>query len=182
MSPDDITKWYALAVYTRQEKAAHEEIASLGVESFLPTRQTRKLWSDRIKQSSEPLFPGYLFVNLALTAELRVKIIRLKQVQDLVGRQKVTGAGSMAIHIPDQQIDSLRLLIGSQKVLEPTQKLIKGTQVRISQGPLKGAHGVIEQEPTGSRRIIVQLPLLGRGVKTELSADDVLSYEELGLN
>ena len=175
MTTDGLSRWYALAVYARQEKAAHTEILGLGVESFLPTQVVRRLWSDRVKQLQQPLFPGYLFVRSVLTAELRVKLIRLRQVVDLVGKKKSLESSSIAMHIPDAQIESLKLLVDSQKTLEPTQKLIAGTEVMISQGPLKGAMGIIEREASGKRRIIVQLSLLGRGVRTELSVDDVLS-------
>lgn len=180
LQPSD--KWYALSVYSRQEKAAHSEIQALGVESFLPTSPVRRLWSDRIKQLQQPLFPGYLFVRLALNPESRIKLIRLRQVIDLVGKNKnYSTSGMMVSSIPETQIDSLRLLIRSPHLLEPTQRLVAGTEVKIATGPLKGAYGIVEREPSGKRRIIVQVPLLGRGVRTELSVDDVLSYQELKL-
>lgn len=170
-------KWYALSVYSRQEKAAHAEILGLGLESFLPTSPTRRLWSDRIKQIEQPLFPGYLFVQLNLSLETRIQLIRLRQVIDFVGKSW----GMIASSIPESQIESLKLLLRSRQFLEPTFRLVPGTEVMISQGPLKGAFGIVEREASGKRRIIVQVPLLGRGVRTELLADDVLSYKELGL-
>jgi transcription antitermination factor NusG len=176
MEKNQQLKWYALSVYARQEKAAHAEIAGLGLETFLPTSPVRRLWSDRVKQLEQPLFPGYLFVRLELTAETRIRLIRLHQVIDLVGKN-----WGYASSVPDIQIESLRLLLASEKILEPTLKLISGTEVMISQGPLRGTSGIVEREASGQRRIIVQVPLLGRGVRTVLSVDDVLSYEELGL-
>jgi len=175
MEKNQSPKWYALSVYARQEKAAYTEISDFGMEAFLPTSPIRRLWSDRIKQLEQPLFPGYLFVKLELTAERRIQLIRLRQVIDLVGK-----SWNYASSVPDSQINSLRLLLSSAQLLEPTTRLIAGTEVMISQGPLKGTFGIIEREATGKRRIVVQVPLLGRGVRTELSVDDVLSYEELG--
>ncbi len=169
-------KWYALSVYSRQEKAAHSEILGLGIESFLPTSPIRRLWSDRIKQLEQPLFPGYLFIRLDLNSEIRIKLIRIRQVIDLVGKKQ-----GYASSIPESQIDSLKLLLCSERLLEPILRLVSGTEVMISAGPLKGALGIVEREASGKRRIVVQVPLLGRGVRTELSVDDVLSYEELGL-
>lgn len=177
-----LDKWYALSVYSRQEKAAHAEILNSGIESFLPTSPVRRLWSDRVKQLEQPLFPGYLFVHLKLTPEARIRLIRLRQVIDLVGKNKnYAASGMMVSSIPETQIDSLKRLLESPNLLEPTHKLISGTEIMVSSGPLKGAYGIVEREPSGKRKIIVQVPLLGRGVRTELSVDDVLSYEELGL-
>jgi transcription antitermination factor NusG len=39
---------------------------------------------------------------------------------------------------------------------------------------LKGVTGVVEEAADGQRRLVVQVALLGRGVRTVLSADDVL--------
>ncbi|MBL4819241.1 MAG: UpxY family transcription antiterminator [Deltaproteobacteria bacterium] len=172
-------RWYALSVYTRQEKSAVSEISRLGFESFLPTHPVRKLWSDRIKKLDTPLLPGYLFIHINLTPETRVKLIRLRSIFDLVGKQKYPELGLIASPIPDSQINSLKAMLQSKQLLEPTTQLLPGTEVMISQGPLKGVCGVVEKAVSGKRRIIVQLPLLGRGIRTELSADDVLSYQEL---
>src|SRR3989338_8202181 len=166
-----VERWYALSVYSRQEKAAYAEIRGLGVETFLPTSMERRLWSDRIKQLEQPLFPGYLFVRLSLNLETRIKLIRLRQVIDFVGKSQSYVVG----FIPDTQIESLRVLLKTPQFLEPTHRLVVGTEVRIAAGPLKGAYGIVEREPTCKRRIVVQVPLLGRGVRTELSVDDVLT-------
>ncbi len=173
-------RWYALAVHTRQEKTAHQDLLNLGFDSFLPSHPVRRLWSDRVKTLDTPLFPGYLFVHTALTPDVRVKMIRLKPIYDFVGKQKALDGGLMAAPIPQVQIDSLKIMLGSKALLEPTLKLVPGTEVMVLQGPLKGATGIVEKEASGQRRILVQIPLLGRGVRTELSIDDVLSYQELG--
>ena len=37
--------------------------------------------------------------------------------------------------------------------------------VLVAAGPLKGARGIVQHEPNGKRRLIVQIELLGRGVR-----------------
>ncbi len=176
----DDKKWYAVSVFARQEKAAFGELGKLGFESYLPMRSIRRCWSDRIKEVKVALFPGYLFVHMQLDLEARVRMLRLRQVIDMVGRQKDEHKLTVR-HIPDNQIESLRLMVESKQDLEPINQLVKGTEVKILRGPFKGAIGIVEKEPSGRRRIVVQIPLLGRGVRTEVSADDLLSREELGV-
>jgi transcription antitermination factor NusG len=173
-------RWYAVAVFARQEKAACGELVKLGFESYLPMRSIRRCWSDRIKEVNVALFPGYLFVHLQLELETRVRMLRLRQIIDLVGRCKDERNLSVR-HIPNGQIESLKLLIASKQDLEPINQLVRGTEVKILRGPFKGAIGIVEKEPSGKRRIVVQIPLLGRGVRTEVSADDLMSKEELGV-
>ena len=172
-------KWYALSVFSRQEKAAVSELTKFGLESFLPYSVVRRAWSDRIKSLQVALFPGYLFVHTALSGKTRLELLRIRQVFDIVGRRK-TENGPVFQSVPDYQIESLKLLMTTKRELEPIQQLVKGTEVRIMQGPFKGIHGVIDREPDGiHRQMVVQVPLLGRGVKVQISADDLLSIHEL---
>lgn len=183
MENNPVPKWYALSVYTRQERAAYEEIRGLGVESFWPTAQVRRLWSDRVKRIEQSLFPGYLFVRLELDPEARIRLIRLNQVVDFVGKSKsFLASGYIAASIPDSQIDSLKILMQSKDSLEPISQLVSGTEVMISQGSLKGVWGIILKEPNGKKRVVVQVPLLGRGISVELPAEEVLCRRELGLS
>ena len=52
--------------------------------------------------------------------------------------------------------------------------LPSGVEVIVVLGPLKGVRGVVSQGSDGQRRLVVSIALLGRGVRTLLSADDVL--------
>ena len=170
--------WYALSVFARQEKAADSELRRLGFETYLPLNRVRRCWSDRIQELRIALFPGYMFVRTHLDAERRVRMIRLKQVIDLVGRS-VASETMIAAAISDDQMLSLMTVVESHQEMEPINQLIKGTEVKILRGVFKGATGIVEQEPSGKRKLIVQIPILGRGVRTEVCADDLLSMAEL---
>lgn len=172
------SNWYAVSVYARQEKAALVELNAQGFVTYLPLSRVRRAWSDRVKAVDVALFPGYLFVKTCLDAQTRVRIVKPRAVFDIIGRTK-TESGIVAHAIPDSQMESLQLLVNSQRTLEPIDKLVKGTEVHIIQGPFRGATGIVEREPSGHRRLVVQIPLLGRGVRAELSADDLLSGAEM---
>jgi transcription termination/antitermination protein NusG len=166
-------RWYAVAVFARQERAARAALVDRGFEILLPVRDERRLYSDRIKQVQRPLFPGYLFARCCLDAARRVEMLKVRQVYDLVGRSP--GGQRLAEPIPDTEIDSLRKLTASTRDLDPVAGLCPGTEVVVAAGPLRGVRGVIAQGPHGRRRLTVQITLLGRGVRVELRADDVLA-------
>ena len=167
-------RWYALAVHTRSERVAADDLAAVdGCEVFLPVRVERRAWTDRIKRVEAPLFPGYLFVRAALTAERRVALLRASaRAVDVVGR--ITGDERIARAIPDVEIDALRVVVEAERALDPIERLVRGKHVFIATGPLRGARGVVEEGPDGRRRLVVQIALLGRGVRTVLLADDVV--------
>lgn len=171
-----MSRWYALAVHARSEAGAAAELAPRVDEVFLPVRRERRAWSDRVKTAEVPLFPSYLFVRLALSAERRVELLRCKQVVELVGR--LPGDTRIARAIPDDEIDALRILVDADRALDPIERLVPGQHVLVGAGPLRGARGVVEQGPDGQRRLVVQIALLGRGVRTVLSADDVVESVE----
>jgi len=169
-----VSAWHALAVHARSESSAAAELQARVDEVFLPVRVERRAWSDRIKVAERPLFPGYLFVRLALDARARVELLRCKHVVELVGR--LPGDARIARAIPDHEVEALRIVVGAERALDPIERLVPGRHVLVGAGPLRGARGVVEQGPDGQRRLVVQIALLGRGVRTVLRADDVVEH------
>jgi transcription termination/antitermination protein NusG len=165
-------RWYAIAVRARQEKGCASDLLERGFEVLLPLRVERHAWSDRVKSVEVALFPGYLFVRAELTAERRVELLRAPGTVELVGR--LPGDERIAQSIPGEQIDSLRTLVDSGLHLDPVSRLVKGVAVVVATGALRGAQGIVVEEPDGARRLVVQIELLGRGVRASLSAEDVV--------
>jgi transcriptional antiterminator NusG len=172
--------WHALAVHVRSEATAAAELRArltAGDDVFLPVRVERRAWTDRVKRVEVPLFPGYVFVRTPLDAAQRVQLLRVKGVIDVVGR--TPGDERVARAIPDAQMEALRLVVESERAVDPVERLVRGRHVLVAAGALRGARGVVEEGPDGQRRLVVQIALLGRGVRTVLSADDVVeSLEE----
>ena len=55
--------WLAAYTRSRHENQVASQLSCKGVESLLPTFAKLSRWSDRIKRSQAPLFPGYLTNN-----------------------------------------------------------------------------------------------------------------------
>lgn len=166
------SRWFALAVHVRSERAAADGLAAFVDDVFCPAVIERRAWSDRVQSVEVPLFPGYVFVKTALTPEKRVQLLKVKQVVDVVGRK--AGRADVAPSIPDVEVESLQRMLAAERALDPVEKLVKGSSVVVGAGALKGVRGVVEDGIDGQRRLVVFLTLLGRGVRTVLAADDVL--------
>ena len=57
-------KWYVLHTKPRSEKKAEEELLSLGIHAYCPTRDEVRHWSDRKKRIEIPLLPSMVLVNI----------------------------------------------------------------------------------------------------------------------
>ena len=171
-------RWYAVAVRAGREIWTSVALRGEGFELFVPRRMERRIWSDRVKQQEVPIFPGYAFVRTAMSAATRVRILRVKHTLDLVGRLR--GEVRIARHVPDAEIESLRCMYAASYMVDPVQRLTFGTPVVVTAGPLQGVRGVVEVGPDDQRRLVVNITLLGRGIRTVLSGDDVV--EAVGMD
>ena len=156
--------WYAAYTSANHEKKAAAEISRRGVESFLPLYRAVRRWSDRRVKLEMPLFPGYVFVHLALRDRLRVLLVP--------GVAKLVGFGGLPAALPDEQVEALRAGLDGQILAKPHPYLIVGRRVRIVHGPLSGAEGILVRKK-GIYRVVLSLELIMRSVAVEVEAADV---------
>jgi len=156
--------WYAAYTSANHEKKAAAEISRRGVESFLPLYRTVRRWSDRRVELEMPLFPGYVFVHLALRERLRVL--------QVPGVAKLVGFGGLPVALPDEQVEALRAGLDKQMLAKPHSYLVVGRRVRVVHGPLTGAKGILVRKK-GIYRVVLSLELIMRSVAVEVEATDV---------
>ena len=92
-------RWYAAYTNANHEKRVANQFASLAIEHFLPLYESLRKWKDRKVRLQLPLFPGYVFVRMALQEHLRV----LK----VAGVSKLVGFGGTPTPLPQEEIDAL---------------------------------------------------------------------------
>lgn len=129
-------KWYAIYTKPRWEKKLAERLEEKGIEHYLPMVKTLKLWSDRKKWVTEPLFKSYIFVHVA-PDEYFLAI-------QTPGAVKYITFEGRAVSIPDLQIEAIRTFIESGEDLvsnSPDMKI--GDRVTVVRGPLKGLEGTL---------------------------------------
>ncbi len=111
-----------------------------------------------------PLFPGYLFVRLALRDRLRV--VQIPSVVRLVGFNGQPTA------LPDTEMEIMRSGLSQSLRAEPHPFLTVGRRVRITNGPLAGLEGTLKRKKS-SLRVVVSLNLIHRSVAVDVDAADI---------
>jgi transcription antitermination factor NusG len=157
-------RWYAAYTCAQHEKRVAEQLAEREVEHFLPLYATVRRWKDRRVRLDLPLFPGYVFVRLALQDRLRVL-----QVPSVV---RLVGFGGCPVALPDGQVEALRAGLVERLRAEPHPFLTVGHRVRVIRGPLQGAEGILVRKKN-IFRMVLSLELIMRSVAVELDAADV---------
>jgi transcription antitermination factor NusG len=130
--------WYAAYTCANHEKRVAAELRARDVENFLPLYRSVRRWKDRRVRLELPLFPGYVFVRVALCERLRV--LQIPSVACLVG------FGGLITALPDEQIETLRAGLSSSLRAEPHPFLTVGRRVRIVHGPLAGLEGILQRK------------------------------------
>lgn len=156
--------WYAVCTFSNHEKRVGEQLRERAVEHFLPLYSSVRRWKDRRVQLQLPLFPGYLFVRLALRDRLRV--LEIPSVARLVG------FGGPPVALPDTEMDALRSSLTSQLRAEPHPYLATGRRIRVASGPLAGLEGMVVRKKK-QLRFVISLDLIMRSVSVELDAADL---------
>jgi len=152
-------RWYAAYTSANHEKKAAAEISRRGVESFLPLYRAVRRWSDRRIELQLPLFPGYVFVRLALSDRLRVL--------QVPGVARIVGFGGSPVALPDEQIEALRSGLTRKLRAEPNPFPTLGRRVRVRSGPFEGMEGIVVRRKNG-RRLVISLELIQRAIAVEV--------------
>lgn len=161
--------WYAIYVRSRYEKKVHLRLLESGVTSFLPLLDTVKQWSDRKKRVCEPLFKGYVFVQIDHHKE-HIKVL------DTDGVVKFIGIGRRPSVISVRDIDWLKRLVREPDALVQTVASIpSGKKVRVLAGPFKDFEGVVMKSGREDS-LVVFFESIMQGVEITIHPDLLLPF------
>jgi transcription antitermination factor NusG len=156
--------WYVASTSANHEKHVTEQLGLRKVEHFLPLYNSVRRWKDRRVTLAIPLFPGYVFVRLALRDHL--------QVLQVPGVAKLVGFNGLPAALPQEEIDALRTSLASGVRVEPHPYLTAGRRVRVKSGSLAGLEGILVRRKN-STRFVISLDLVMRSVVVEIEGSEV---------
>lgn len=111
-----------------------------------------------------PLFPGYVFVRLALCD--RLDVLKIPSVVRLVGFNGIPTA------LPDQEMEILRSGLSQRLRAAPHPFLTIGRRVRIKSGSLQGLEGVLLRRKS-NLRVILSVALIQRSIALDIDSMDL---------
>jgi transcription antitermination factor NusG len=157
----DARRWFAVVTTPQHEKAAVRHLDFSGVETFLPTYETPRVWKNRQKVTLQlPLFPTYLFVRI--DHRDRAKVLRTPGVRQLVGTSREP------LPLPDREIEFLRSSLCEQRA-EPYLGLVVGQRVRIKSGTMQGVEGCLVRK-NSEWRFVLTVEVIHHHVAVEVDA------------
>ena len=156
--------WYAAYTCANRERRVAAELETRVVEHFLPQYRSVRRWKGRRVCLDLPLFPGYVFVRLALRDRL--------QVLKIPGIVRLVGFNGLFAELPDGEIEALRERLSRQLRAEPYPYLTAGRHVRIRSGPFRGTEGILVRH-RGRFRLVLSLDLIMRSIAVEVDVADV---------
>lgn len=183
------TQWYALYTDVRQERNVERSLLNRGLEVYLPRLTDKGTSGSQAMDNSSSatptqacgartvvrpikrlLFPRYVFArcNVAKPTYLGIK--------KTIGVKYFVGYDGAPTPIPEEQIDSIRILLGGREHVSLHPALQVGRQVRVLRGPFRGALGHLVEISRNHHRLVVNLDMLSSSIAVNIEAADVEPY------
>ena len=157
-------QWFALQVRTRTEQQVATMLRWKGYEEFLPTHSVKK----KNVSLQVPLFPGYIFCKVSAHA--------YGLIVTTPGVIRVVEFGGKPAPVDPEEIRSLQLIIGAGVSISVWKGLNVGDKVRIEQGPLQGAVGILASMRP-KQRLLVSISMMMRTVVAEVNPEWVTTVD-----
>ncbi|MBV8673013.1 MAG: UpxY family transcription antiterminator [Acidobacteriaceae bacterium] len=165
------SQWFAVQTRYRREQRVAGDLTAKGIETYLPLLREVHAWKDRRKTLEVPAFGGYLFARFEENQCNRVRVLETTGVVRLLGHQ-----GELE-PVPDSEIESLRLSLGSGTPCMRHPYLASGMLLRIERGPLKGLEGRLVRM-ANALRLVICVASVGQAVAVEVARGDVAPIGE----
>ena len=154
--------WYAAYTAPCREKRVLDHLVGRQIESFLPLYLSSRKWKNGCSVELErPVFPGYVFVRMAVTE--RVRVLEVPSVLSIVSRGRVPEP------LDDDAITTMRASLHLRNV-EPHPYLVVGEHVSIFAGPFAGLSGIVLRKKN-SLRVVITLDLLMQSMAVEVDIE-----------
>ena len=165
---DPAAQWFAVWTRSRHEQVVRDQLEQKQIIAFLPTITRWSRWKDRKKKIDWPLFPGYCFAQF--NPENALPILKCTGVVNIVSVEGKPAA------IPEYELDSIRLLVGSDLQFDPCPLIHEGMMVEVIHGPLRGVVGRLLRKNAPKATLVLSVDLIGQAVSVEVDAADVKAY------
>ena len=132
-----------LAAYCQQE----------GIGHFLPVLVSEKIYGNRTRTHTLPLFSGYVFVRCPEGFQSQ-----LKQNQNCANVLAVVDQSAFQKHM-----EAVQQALESKISLEIVPFIEKGKRVKITKGPFAGIEGIVT-EVHGQDHIVISIDLIQQSV------------------
>jgi transcriptional antiterminator RfaH len=160
--------WYVAYTRPRHEKKVALLLSEAGITNFLPTTRKIRIWHDRKKYVTTPLFPSYIFIFMDCPGNYQ-EALKTNGVLYFVRQGKEIST------ISEDVINAIRFITGFDSSIEVTDDRFQaGQRITIQNGVFAGLDCEVV-EHRGKSNILVRVNLLQRNVLMNLETINVLA-------
>ena len=133
----EVMSWFAAKTKQKGEFKAKDFFNSVGINSYVPSYSTRKVWSDRIKRVTVPAISGYVFFELP---KIDFNLININPFTKNV----VRGIDGLPAKIKDEEIVILKKHLNGEAISNGVD-LQEGQRIKVNSGPFMFKKGTINK-------------------------------------
>lgn len=171
-------RWYIVHAYSGMEKAVErniqERIARAGMEGkfgriLVPTEEVVEIKNGQRKTTERRLFPGYVFVEMAMNDDTWHLVKHTSKVTGFVG-----GAKNRPAPISEEEVQKIvnQMQEGTDKPRHKIEFMV-GELIRVKEGPFTDFNGSVEEVNYDKSRLRVSVMIFGRSTPVELEFGQV---------
>ena len=142
--------WYLLQCKPNQTDRAREHLDNQGFPLYAPTMQAERLVRRQRVTRDEPVFPGYLFIQLSQQCNWAA-------VRATRGVSRIVAFNSQPHIVPSTLIEALQQRYDTGTAATPL--FAQNDKVRITDGPFRDLEAIVKAV-TADERVIVLLNIL----------------------
>lgn len=167
-------KWYTLAVYSGSEIKVAKDINKLAEagdenikEAFVPVKKTFKVVRGKKVESTQKVFPNYIFVNMIASRDVIDKLRTLPKVMGFLGNNPLKPEV-----VSDDKIKKMKQEAEQDLVIEE-DKFEVGETVRIKDGHFESFTGIIEGKDDSKNILKIAISIFGRTTNIDIDSSKV---------
>ena len=142
--------WFAAKTKHRGEFKALNFFNSIGINSYVPSYQTKRIWSDRVKKVTVPAINGYIFFELP---KLDFNLINVNPFTKNIVKK---ANGTPAI-IKENEIATMKRHLNGES-FKSKKNLYDGQNIKICSGPFMFKKGTVNK--VGDTKVVINLESL----------------------
>ena len=159
--------WFCVRAQRRNEHVAAANLRKAGVEVVSPRIRFRRATCRGPLWVTESMFPTYLFARFEWKGSLSL-------VQHTFGVARVVHFGAFWPVVPDQTIQELQSMVGSEGIQIVAPSVRVGEEIEVGSGAFEGFRGIVTRVMPARDRVAVLLDFLGRQTAVELPLDGII--------
>ena len=158
-------RWYLVQCKPNAAQIAVRNLENQSFVTFLPLQEITKRKGKIFQRQISPLFPGYLFVQIA------PNLAPWRQINSTRGVNRLVRLGAEPSVVPNEIVETLMTRCDTQSILRQTSEtqLHAGNQAQVTRGPFSGFIATISDiEP--NNRINILIEIMGQTTKVAIDA------------